>query len=126
MKQATYDKIWETLSEAFKVIQSTLRQTLPDVRMKAVRGRNDAFLFRGHAAYSLNERVIVISFDVQEKEGRLHVWGDISEETGYILKDVMDTTIEVSPEVDDDLIQLATQYASQCTAEVELIRTALA
>ena len=93
--------------------------------MEAGHHNNDAFWFRGYAEYSARERVVVISFNIQEKDGRLRVWGDIAQEDGNVLKDIMNAAIKLSPDVDQGLIETAKRFALECKKELALVETNL-
>src|SRR3954447_509006 len=78
MTDATRETIWSILGDAFGAVLHSLQATMPEVRMAAGHSHNEAFPFRAYAEYSIGERVVDLSFDVQVKDSRIHAFGDIA------------------------------------------------
>jgi hypothetical protein len=125
MKNTTRNEIWSILNEAFGLILNTLQNTVPSVMMQAGQHQNDAFLFWAYAEYSVSERVIVISFNIQVTGKKLRVWGDIAKENGVVLKDVMNMIINDGDDAEAGLGSRAREFASDCQKETKLIEMEL-
>jgi len=125
MKEATRSELWPVLREAFESIKLSIQHSVPCVKMQAAHSHNDAFFFRSYAQYSDAGRVVDVSFDVQMAGKQVHVWGDIAEESGLVLKDLTDTMIDDGADVDKRVIGIAMRFAADCKRHLRIIETAL-
>jgi hypothetical protein len=120
MTDATRETIWSILSDAFGAVLHSLQATMPEASMAAGHSHNEAFPFRAYAEYSIGERVVDLSFDVQVKNSRLHAFGDIAFENGLVVKDLMQAV--VGPESSEELlIAHAREFALQSQRNADLI-----
>jgi hypothetical protein len=125
MKDTTRSEVWSILAEAFLSIQHELENEVPSVKTQMGQNHNDDFWFRAYAGYSVPEREIVISFDVQMKANQLHVSGDIALEQGMVLKEMVDVKIQQAAKIDGSLLEIARRFALCCKDEAQLIKAAL-
>jgi hypothetical protein len=120
MTDATRGAIWSILSDAFRAILRSLQATMPEARMTAGHSHDKAFPFRAYAEYSMGDRVVELSFDVQVKGSQLHAFGDIALEDGLVVKDLMQAV--VGPEsCEEVLITHAREFALQSQRNTDLI-----
>lgn len=116
-------ELWQILSSTYEAIAQSLRPSIPDLRMQSGHNRNDAFLFRSYAEYWVNDdNSVVLSLDIQSVGGRIHISGDISRSSGFILDETLDSMIDSEAE----LASYVREFASACEANVSLICPELA
>ncbi len=125
MTDATRATIWSVLSEAFGTILRAIQATVPEATMAAGHSHNPVFPFRAYAEYSAGVHVVVLSFDVQMKDGQLHAFGDIALEDGLIVEDLMETVIGPASSDDKALVAHVSTFALQCRQSSNLIANEL-
>lgn len=117
--------MWCRLHNAFQVVLRIVQADLPTVRMLTNYYQNAAFLFRAHAEYWGGETVVVISFNVQVKKHKVHVFGDIAWEDGLIIKDLMETIVGSETCNEEFILSQTDIFASQCEQDAALVSSAL-
>ncbi len=125
MKEATRAEIWSLLSDAFESIQKMIGRNIPELKTQMGHHRNDTFWFRAYATYSNGERETVISFDVQPKGALTYVRGDIAEEGGLVIKDVIDSEVGGAADINTALLETAKRFALACKDAAGFIEESL-
>jgi hypothetical protein len=124
MTEAVRQKTWSILRAAFETILRTLQVDVSSATLTMNHSYNEAFLFRAYAEYSSRGTVIVISFDVQMIGDQIMISGDIADERGLILNNVIDASI-ASTDCEIGVIRNAEEFASRCMGEIGLLKSNL-
>ena len=75
---------------------------------------SDHFLLCGTAEFSLEDRSVVVAFNVQTALDALHVVGDFSRDTGHILEEIADSSLGLLPGWEDKLAEAARGFGFRC------------
>jgi hypothetical protein len=84
-----WDDAWETLSDRFRRVASSLMNAHPTMTWSCGHSDNESFPFRAYASFSGRgqETDVVISVDVLRRDDELHLNSDLALEDGQILAD---------------------------------------
>ena len=120
MTEATRLRIWSLLNETFRDVNQTLHH-LPGIKMDCGHYRNEVFPFRAYAEFSVRQRTVVISVNIQLNVDHFDIWGDIAREDGFILQDMMQASVDGVPGNEERLIEKSEEFAERCKEEAAVL-----
>src|SRR6266702_2850212 len=121
MTDSTRLQIWSVLSEAFRTILDAVQVRVPAARMTTGHGQNQAFLFRSYADFTAGEQEVVISFDIQVKDSKTHLFGCINSETGDMFAELFDSWLDGALCTEEVLVRQVEEFTSICRGNADLI-----
>lgn len=97
-----WEKIWDTLNEAFRRIAISLSASHPEMSWSSGHSDNKAFPFRAYAAFNdgaQGSEDVVVSIDFHRSEEQLRFSADIGCDDGTVLADGPSGAIDVSEDI---------------------------